>query len=95
MFKIVHFATGEYVVDEHGEEVCFNSEEELRRQTLDNRYIIFRKKPGSEEVIETFNTMDLYRFHKVYHNNDPVKHIPNVIPKYQFEVIETTSWWDV
>lgn len=85
MYKIVHLATGNAVVDEQGEELCFFSKWELELQVLENRCVMFRRRYDDPDIIEAVSNPS-----GLISEDDS-----RVVQKYQFEIFEDIGIWNV
>jgi hypothetical protein len=77
MYKILHLATGTYVMGNRGEDLYFNNKEEIIRHIFNSKYIVFIKARGEKnhcvEIASILGTeLDGWK----------------TIPKHEFEIIE-------
>jgi hypothetical protein len=80
MYKIVHLATGTYVMGNPGMDACFKDKIELM-QILEAKHIVFLKPRGRAgyhaEIGQVFSP-----------DREELEHRGDIIPKHQFEVME-------
>jgi len=78
MYKILHLATGTYVMGLTGEDFSFKNKEDIIKQVFNNRYAIFVKTKGHNNHNVEIGSVLSNSFHDM----------PNGIPKHEFEIIE-------